>query len=788
MFCRITALRHRSADGFLWSQIFRYLLILPLLGTLALAPGTSAMANGVNFWQQVYGTVPMRDLAASPVGYVAAGANGLWFSTNLTNWQEDNAPAGSGLPYATVIWGGGQFLAGVNGIVASPDGVNWTLVYSDPVNQPYFSSIVYANGVYLAAGEDLNGAVILRSTDGHTWTPEATGLNNSGNFIYALCEINYGNGLYVATGQKLTSTTAQDVILTSPDGINWTQQSLPNNGNDAIIESAGVSSGAYGNGLFVEGGIGGIYTSADGVNWTEQFFPWLIFHIAFENGEFVGAGLDFQNSPLQYAAAFTSPDGINWSARDIALRQSSALDLSSIRYFNGEFILSGYTGVWTSLDSTNWSQVFAGPESSGFACLGYGGGHFLLLPPLENPDSLVFVSSDGVNWPDILTDTGAPIGGGSGPGCVAYGDGKFIAGGLNEQPVPYYSSGGTLWTTASAPASASFGPVVWNGAGFLSLGGYNDGSGMVAAAYASADGTSWAPAAVSGLPATDLSGYQMKYVGGTYFAWSGRALYRSTDGVNWTASSVPSAFTRIDDIAYGAGRFVLSGGNPSFDLYGLLVAQSVDGMNWQQESGLPPTVSEPNGAPAQMIYAGDEFVILCMDNAADLSAYLTSHDGLSWTETIQPGNWTFQQVAWDGTKLVASSYFGIYAAYGVTQDIAGTASAGHGKGRSIKYHFTVSNDSPDGTGATGVELADALPAGATLSKVSSSQGSCSGDNSQVTCALGALDAGSAATVDLNIKVPSGPCTISDTANTYADQPLTDASNSSVTVTVNRSHC
>lgn len=785
MFTRLSALRRRSADGFLCSRFFRYLPILPLLGWLALTPATSAMANGINFWQEIHTTIPMRDLAASPVGYVAAGANGLWYSTNLTNWARDSVPTGSGLPYATVIWDGSRFLASANGILTSPDGVNWTLVYSDPSASPYLTAVLYANGVYLAAGSDNNGAVLLRSTDGQTWTPETTGLDNSGTTTYVLSAIAYGNGLFVAGGQEDSPTTAQDIILTSPDGVNWTQQVLPNGGDDGFAVTGAGNGAAYGSGTFFVGGNGGGYTSSDGVNWTANPFSWIAFNIAFENGEFVGAGTDYTNYPLMDAAAFTSADGVNWSAHDIAPRQSSLLDLSSVNYLNGQFILSGYLGVWASPDSSNWNQVFAGPQSNGFTCLGYGGGNYVLLPPFENPDSLVLTSNDGIDWPDVLTDAGAAIGGGSGPGCIAYGAGKFVAGGLHDEPFPYYSTDGVFWIAASAPSGASFGPVAWNGTNFLSLGGYNDGSGIVAAVYASSDGTNWNAVPTSGLPASDLSAYQLKYVNGTYFAWSGSALYKSADGANWTPSSVPADFSRVDDIAYGAGRFVASGGGPNFSLF---VAQSGDGINWQQESGLPPTVTEPNGAPAQMIYAGGEFVILGMDADAALSAYLTSHDGLNWTETIQPGNFNLQQAAWDGSKLVASSYFGIYAAYGVTQNAAGSAKIGQGKGRSIKYRFTVSNDSSNGTGATGVVLADALPAGVTLSNVSSSQGSCSGDNTQITCNLGDLAAGAAATVNLHIRVPRTMCTVTDTAATYADQPLTDQSNSSVTVTVQRPQC
>lgn len=762
---------------------------LQLMGTMLVAlTAIPAPASNVNIWQRVYTTIPIRDLAASPTGFVAAGANGIWVSSNLTNWQLVNLPNGIGRPISIVTYANGHFLAGSNGIVTSPDGINWTLAYSDPTVHPGVPSITYAGGVYVAADNNINGASVLRSTDGENWAVEDTGLDNSGNTTYHLSTVNFGNGLFVAAGQEFSTNGTQDVIITSSDGINWTRQNLPNSGSDQFIDGGDVPSGDYGIGLFVEGGIFGFYTSPDGVNWAAQTFPnaaWVVYHIAFVNGEFVGAGLDYSFYPLVEAAVFTSPDGTNWTAQDIAPHRSSGLDLSSVRYRSGHFILSGYLGAWTSTDASNWNQVFSGPQSNGFECLGYGGGNYLLLPFFDNPNALLLTSTDGTNWPDTLADAGAPIGGGLGPGCVAYGSGRFVAGGLNQQTQLYYSSDGVVWTPAGVPADADFGPVVSNGTQFLSLGGYNNGTGIVAAEYGSANGTNWTQVSPSGLPGGDLSGYHLKYVNDGFFAWNGNQIYESADGTSWTQASVPGAFVRVDDIAYGAGKFIATGGDSNSNL---LVASSVDGLTWQQESGLPSDLIEPNGDPAFMTFGGGEFLIGAMDSLAGLSAYLVSHNGLNWTENVQPDNWFLQQIVWDGTKFVSPSFYDIFNAPGVKLDMAGQVRPIINGGVHLKYTFQLGNDSADGTAANNAVFSDPLPAHVAFESASASQGSCSQSSGTVNCNLGDLGAGAAALVTVRVRVTQLVCSISNTAASYAEEPVRDDATPSATVTVTNPHC
>ena len=72
-------------------------------------------------------------------------------------------------------------------------------------------------------------------------------------------------------------------ILTSTDGINWTQRAI------GLVDK--LESIIYNNGLFVAVGVG-VYTSTDGINWTEKVggFGEGLYSVAYGNGVYVLRG------------------------------------------------------------------------------------------------------------------------------------------------------------------------------------------------------------------------------------------------------------------------------------------------------------------------------------------------------------------------------------------------------------------------------------------------------------------------------------------------------------------
>ena len=87
---------------------------------------------------------------------------------------------------------------------------------------------------------------------------------------------------------------------------------------------------------------------------------------------------------------------------------------------------------------------------------------------------------------------------------------------------------------------------------------------------------------------------------------------------------------------------------------------------------------------------------------------------------------------------------------------------------SYSYKLLVVNDGTAG-GATGVTVTDTLPSGVTFSGATSSQGSCSPSGSVVTCAVGAMPAGTIVSITLNVAAPGSAGTAVDQAAVSANE-------------------
>lgn len=220
-----------------------------------------------------------------------------------------------------------------------------------------WTSVTYGRKTFVAVNNrgDFNSAAA--SFDAVNWInvtmPTVTG-NQWKTVIY-------GNGMFVAGA-------TQDVLASSPDGINWT----------ARIAATAVNQwkdSAYGNGLFIMMPDSGRYYtySSDGINWGFGQFPtsdtWL--GIAFGNGKFIL----YKASNTYY----TSTDGINWTSQTFPSAQQWRAayyhEMGGVWniFVNGSssylYSSSATTGSWIS-DSTggpnlNWSEVAYGNQGVG---------------------------------------------------------------------------------------------------------------------------------------------------------------------------------------------------------------------------------------------------------------------------------------------------------------------------------------------------------------------------------------------------------------------------------------
>jgi hypothetical protein len=166
----------------------------------------------------------------------------------------------------------------------------------------------------MISGDDADqDTVIITSTNLTSWTVRpVSGYSYIGS-------IAFGNGLFVISAYNGSTN-----ILTSPDGITWTNRFNPSS-NDVTI--------MYVNGLFVMENGTSIYTSPNGINWTLQFTvddyiqdicAGIIFLISCNDGTF-----------------YTSANGINWKKHNSI---SPNILITRLAYGNGIYLGFDYKG------------------------------------------------------------------------------------------------------------------------------------------------------------------------------------------------------------------------------------------------------------------------------------------------------------------------------------------------------------------------------------------------------------------------------------------------------------
>jgi hypothetical protein len=242
------------------------------------------------------------------------------------------------------------------------------------------------------------------------------------NASWSWNDITYGNGLFVAVGKR-------GHIITSPDGITWTQRFAPGqwttiiNGEIANNLGDGLTHITYGNGLFVAIGSVGITGSN---SWRTQ--------------------------------VITSPDGITWTMRHTMSGRLS----SGVTYGDGLFamitryITSGNwrTEVTTSTDGITWTQreTLRNEHHTGIA---HGNGIFVMAstgqsPSLGNRGGQILTSPNAITWTEQIA------GGSWYWDCVGSVNDLLVVVGINRsfQPRISTSPDGTTWTPRAIPASA----------------------------------------------------------------------------------------------------------------------------------------------------------------------------------------------------------------------------------------------------------------------------------------------------------------------------------------------
>jgi hypothetical protein len=521
---------------------------------------------------------------------------------------------------------------------------------------PNWAGVAYGANQFVSVGEL---GSIQSSSDGVTWFSQSSGTSA---YLY---DVIFAGGKFVAVGD-------QGHICVSTNGTSW-YWVIPK----VAFTLTGI---AYGNGTYVVVGASGtVLTSADGLSWTQQSgisTSLALRSVSYGNNLFVaitGAGEIIQ-----------SPDGVTWTSQP-----SQGGNPSKVTFVNNRFVIVDY-GMKLSTDGINWGSpiyvypvvtnlVYANGYYVGVGC-GIGSGH----------GGTILYSQNLTNWTTAIDD---PLT--YGLSAVAYGNGTFVAAGRHG--LIRTSSDHLNWPVRKQSLTY-LGDLsgikyinnefVAGGDGAVSPGGYGEDSPLLFSGPPG--GNNWYRRP-SGVYDTI---WDLAYGQGRYVLASSFSLHISTNGTDW--SSVGSGLSsQLAGLTYANNLFVLTA-------WGGGISTSPDGVTW---------TTNRSGSTRNLwgaAYGNGIWVAVGQSFSSGIGAYITSGDGLTWTNhSFSAAN--LRNIAFGGGNFVIVGDGGYLASStnGVnwTQRPSGTSGTMYGVCYGDGYFVAVGTggymaSSPDGTNWT----------------------------------------------------------------------------------------
>jgi hypothetical protein len=241
----------------------------------------------------------------------------------------------------------------------SSDGVNWADA-TMPASRAW-SGLTFGKdlGLWCAVASDSNSGAI--STNGTTWTTTSLPATGPDSTFNQWVDVAYGKKFFVAVANN--NNLSAIGVSDGAGGLTWTANIM-----DAVADSTQQDwvSIAYGNNRFVAiSSQGGVAYSFDGLDWYGATMPsqdgstamnWkkiryaqgVFFAVCDTGGRFIGD--EPTVGPTIFSA--TSPDGLNWTTRDLASNYSwAAVGFGNPDITLGDSTLSHSTGMWIAVTS-----------------------------------------------------------------------------------------------------------------------------------------------------------------------------------------------------------------------------------------------------------------------------------------------------------------------------------------------------------------------------------------------------------------------------------------------------
>jgi hypothetical protein len=332
---------------------------------------------------------------------------------------------------------------------------------------------------------------------------------------------------------------------------------------------------------------------------------------------------DVAHGPQQLVAVgdhgtiLTSSNGSNWALQN----RRADLPLYGVAYGAGTFVAVGEGGtILSSSDGTNWAYRYSAANTF-LNDVTFASGRFFAIGTAPALGTIAMISTDGINWGR------APLGGSlSAQQCVTYGNGLFVAAGLNSIAK---SADGTNWSTVFLPNRVVESVTYANGF-FVAVG--DDGT-----IHVSSDGTAWQ----TRLAVTSRRLLGVAYGAGKFVTVGARGtILTSTDTITWTPTS-GGTLDRLETLGFVNGLFIAAGENGT-------IITSTNGTSWtKQNIGITRDLDGMEVANGVIVTVGKG------------GSILTSTDGTHYTVQNSPVTNDLHGVTWGGGLWVAVGEPGI---------------------------------------------------------------------------------------------------------------------------------
>jgi len=216
----------------------------------------------------------------------------------------------------------------------STDGLDYTGVATTPSSYHTIWALCFGQDTVVAIGVNYsNDLYSYLSTDGATWTPYNTNLNNNADAGYAVA---HSDDLSLFVGALGLGGT-----MYSSDGITWTFVASSDGSGyfDSIVWFPEES-------MFIASSGSTYFTSTDGITWTKRTTP--VTYSSFRKFRHYNGMVIACTGSNGHVAAYTT-DGLNWNA----ITLPDGFYAYDVAYGNGRYIFSGQY-----LDTGNRSTAF----------------------------------------------------------------------------------------------------------------------------------------------------------------------------------------------------------------------------------------------------------------------------------------------------------------------------------------------------------------------------------------------------------------------------------------------